>query len=99
MRDNQNRDLEATKKWQAIEAENHKAGTARMEKALQDIKSADWTEIDGVAVLRIEDSKFVAVPVTGQKNSRKFDIINVGTREFVCQVGKDKVRSWLVKAS
>lgn len=97
MRDNQNRDLTSTKKWQEIEAACHDAGIARMEEALKSAKSAEWVEFEGVTVLRIGNNKFVAVPTTGRKNARKFDIINIETRKFVCQVNKNKVYAWLIR--
>lgn len=99
MRDNQNRDLTSTKKWQEMEATCHDAGLARMEEALKSAKSAEWVKFEGVTVLRVEDSKFVAVPTTGRKNSRKFDIINIETREFICQVSKSKVHGWLIRTN
>jgi len=95
MRDNQNRDLGAAKRHQAIESTNHTVGLARMEQAIQATTFATWQTVEGIAVLRVADSKFVAQPV----NSRKFDIIDLDTREFVCQVAKSQVHNWLIQAS
>lgn len=96
MKDNQGRDLEATKKWLELEARLHREGVARAEKVK--IVFAEWVDFEGVTVLRIESDKHVAAPVSGRKNSRKFDIINVETREFVCQVSKERVHEWLQRA-
>jgi hypothetical protein len=60
MKDNQNRDLEAVKKWQAIATQAHDDGIARMLKAQEHTAYPEWTEVEGVKVLRIESSEFVA---------------------------------------
>lgn len=97
MRDNQNRNLEATKKWQEIERANHEIGIAKMEEELRIATFAQWVEIEGVKVLRVANSKFVAAPTSGKKNSRKFDIINIKTQELVCQIWKGQVHNWLMR--
>ena len=99
MRDNQNRDLEAAKRHQATEAANHSAGRARMEQAIQTTTFATWQIVEDIEVLRVADSKFVAQPITGRRNARRFDIIDIEAREFVCQVNGSKVHNWLIQAN
>ena len=60
---------------------------------------AEWVKFEGVLVLRVKDSNFVAVPTNGKKNSAKFDIINVETRELGCQLKKSEVYGWLCKVA
>ena len=61
-------------------------------KRQSDIALADnWAIVNGVNVVRIGESKFVAVPTSPRKNSRKFDIIDIEAGEFICQVEKAEV--------
>ena len=67
-------------------------------KAVED-NQAVWVDFEGVLVLRVKDSIFVAVPTNGKKNSAKFDIINIQTRELGCQLKNSEVYGWLCKVS
>ena len=67
-------------------------------KAVED-NQAVWVDFEGVLVLRVKDSNFVAVPKNGKKNSAKFDIINIQTRELGCQLKKSEVYGWLCKVA
>ena len=99
MRDNQNADLTAAKKHNAVKAAHRVDGEARMNASIENAKFAEWTQVDGVDVLRIEDSKFVAVPTTGRKTARKFDIIDIEANEYMCQMSKSEVYKWLQNAA
>lgn len=95
--DNQGRNLKAVKKHfdnlTAIRRAADAESDARPEKA-----KATWQTFEGVQVLRVEDSPFVGVPNSGRKNAANFDIINIETRELVCQVKGSEVYTWLYKA-
>lgn len=56
----------------------------------------EWTEIEGVKVLRIGESSVVAVPCTGRVNSRRFDIIDIAAGELLCQIERKEVWPWLI---
>jgi hypothetical protein len=57
---------------------------------------ANWTKVKGVDVLVIAGSDYVAAPVSGRQNSRRFDIINATAGEYVCQLLKSEVNAWLI---
>jgi len=99
MRDNQNADLTAAKKRLATDKLHHDQGYAKMIARQEETVYADWTEVEGCLVLRVADSKFVAQPLTGRKTARKFDVINLDTREYVCQLNKSEVYGWLLRAA
>ena len=58
---------------------------------------AEWTSYEGVDVLRIRDDEMVAVPATGRKNSSRFVVINVNTKEEICYLLKKEVYGWMCK--
>lgn len=98
MKDNQNRDLKSAKLHSALIAEMHRQGSIEAAEAFEGKRLAEWTEVEGIQVLRVEGSKFVGVPITGRKNSRKFDIINLDDRSnIVCQLNSNEVRGWLFR--
>ncbi len=99
MRDNQNTDLEAAKEHDALLAEMYKIGSIKAAKAFEGKQLAEWVEVEGIQVLRVADSNYVGVPVTGRRNSKRFDIIDLNDRsDIVCQVKKEEVYTWLFKA-
>lgn len=58
--------------------------------------AADWDQFEGVLVMRRPGSQFVAVPITGKKSSKLFDVIRVeGKREHVAQVKSSEVGAYL----
>lgn len=62
----------------------------------------DWTTVtapDGnrVEVLRVKESRYVAVPVGGRRNAAKFDIIDLKAREHLTQLKNREVTTWLVR--
>lgn len=98
MRDNQNADLAAARARIELEKVHHDIGMSRMELTIEGREFAYWTKVDNISVLRIGQDDNVAVPVSGRKNSRKFDIINISTFELVCQVNSEEVHNWLGRA-
>lgn len=57
-----------------------------------------WVEVEGVQCLQSPGGRMVAVPVSGRKNSRYFDVINLDDRsDIVCQLKSSEVNGWLVK--
>jgi len=102
-RDNQGRDLAATKKHMDFLTKERRAGEGRSSKRYAEYKRAGWkdpkwTKVDGVLVLRSGKSRYVGVPVSGKKNSRKFDIIDLTKRELMAQLDSKDVVSWLFSA-
>lgn len=60
--------------------------------------TAVWQTVEGVEVLRVHDSNYVAAPVTGKKSSARFEVIDLNDRtEAVCQLTKKEVYGWLTK--
>ena len=74
--------MESAKKWNALRAKRDGGTMPTM--------FPEWTVINGIKVLRIENSPFVAVP-----NRQTFDIINVDTHTLICQT--KHARTWLMK--
>lgn len=103
VRDNQNVDLEAAKRWKEKERKSHETGrklsAANYEKMMKaGLKAAEWTKVKGIDVLRIGNEPYIAIPVTGKKNAAKFDILDMrkkGEKMYMCQLKKKEVGSWL----
>lgn len=70
-----------------------------MKKEFIGLYDADWEEFEGVLVLRVKGSKFVAVPSSGRKDSKLFDVVDINDRsDFYCvDMTKKEIRSWLAK--
>jgi hypothetical protein len=67
---------------------------------MQIVAQPEWSAVEGVEVLRIDGSNFVAVPCTGRRNAREFDVINLRDRsEVVCTLRKNEVHGWLLRAA
>ena len=56
----------------------------------------EWETLEGVEILRSPGSAYAAIPASGKRNARQFQVFNVKTREPVCQLKKDEVTGWLV---
>lgn len=98
MIDNQNRDLRKAKRHVALLAEMHHQGSIAAAKAFESKKLPEWTEVEGVRVLRVKGSNFVGVPVSGRNDARWFEIIDLDDRsDIVCQVSNKEVYAWLFK--
>lgn len=99
MIDNQGRDLEAAKRHSNLIAEMHRIGSINAAKDFGSKKLAEWAEIEGVQVLRVEGSNYVGVPVNGRRNSHWFQIIDLNDRsDIVCQLSSKEIYTWLYKA-
>ena len=59
----------------------------------------DWTTVRGfdadVNVLAIPGLSVVAVPTTGRRNARQYDMIDMDGRELLCQLHRSEVNGWL----
>lgn len=59
---------------------------------------ARWTEFEGIEVLRVKSSNYIAVPCTERRNSAIFLVIDIEDRsDIVCQLTKKEVCGWLCK--
>lgn len=58
---------------------------------------AKWETLEGHAILRVPGQPLAALPCSGRKNSRVFQVFNVETRETECQLTNREVHSWLYK--
>lgn len=73
---------------------------ARAPRAAREIPAQpEWTQERNVDGLRIDGSRFFAVPTTGRKTARNFDVLDLDAGEFVCQLTKNEVRAWLLRAA
>ena len=98
------RSAESAKAWQdkmSIHEKTHQADLDKAQNALYNKMVAlqpEWVNIEGVEVLQSPGSSFVAVPCSGRKNSRRFDIIDLNDRtDIVCQLTSKEVYGWLAK--
>ena len=79
---------------------NHKNPESVFNRSLNIIKENQpkWTTIEGVAVLMVPSSSFVAVPCSGKKNSKSFQIIDLNDRSDILTVVNSKeVIGWLAR--
>ncbi len=98
MIDNQNRNLDATKRHSTLIAEMHRQGSIEAAKSFEGKKLAEWTEVEGVRVLRVKGSNFVGVPVSGRKDARWFEIIDLNDRmDIICHVSSKEIYLWLFR--
>lgn len=71
---------------------------AHFAKPMANVGQADWVTLEGVQVLRRGDSPYVAVPTSGKKTSKTFDVIKVdGDREHVAQIKSSEVAAYLAR--
>ena len=97
--DNQGRSLSGTKKHQDLLAKMHESGSKaaqeHFERVKKDVPLPDWTEINGVKVLRSGEANHVGVPATGKESSANYDVIHWPKKEFVLKLKKHEVHNWL----
>jgi hypothetical protein len=94
------RAAKADQRREAFEAGKREEDRPRREarRAFVEANQATWQTVEGHEVLRINDSNFVAVPVTGKRNSRKFAIVDLNDRsDYVTSLNKDEVQAWLFR--
>jgi hypothetical protein len=60
---------------------------------------ARWETIEGVEVLRVPGDDLAAIPMTGHRNSRAFQVFRVSSREPWCQIAKADIHGYLSKNS
>lgn len=101
--DNQGRDLKAVKRHFDTMARLHNEGEELSHQKFLEVVAkfplADWTDVEGVLVLRAGESRYVAVPKNGKKTAANFEIVDLDARELVTVLKKDEVYSWLWRAS
>ncbi len=98
MRDNQNVNLEAAKQHENLLAEMYRQGFIDAVLAFEGKQLAEWTEVEGIQVLRVADSNYVGMPVTGRRNSKWFQVIDLNDRtDIVCQMTNREIYTWLYK--
>lgn len=97
--DNQGRNIAAVKKHFDFLEKEHKEGAARShehyQNVIKDVPLPDWTDVEGVRVLRSGDSEHVGVPSSGKENSAKYDVIHLPKRQLVVQLKKGEIHHWL----
>lgn len=100
-KDNQGRDLGAVKRHFDRMADAAKKGRERSSGKYKEYERAGWEDptwqmVEGVLVMRVGKDSIVAVPASGKKNARFFEIIDLDKREvLVPKLKKDEVVSWL----
>lgn len=96
LKDNQGRGLEGVKRHFDWLDKAAKAGRIRSAEAAKKHKSAEWVVYKGVQCLRVDKEPYIGIPnPEGRKNAKRFDIINIKTREYITQVKGTEVREWL----
>jgi hypothetical protein len=92
------------KAWDAKMAKHREAVAPQLEANFNASYNAmmaaapQWIKVEGVDVMQSPGSSFVAVPVSGRKNSRFYDIIDMKDRsDIVCQLTAKEVCGWLSK--
>lgn len=97
--DNQGRDLAAVKRHMDyltdLAEEGRERSAAVFAESLAKVPMPEWTEVNGVKVLRAGQSRYVGVPLSGREVSARFDIIDVESEEYVTQLTGKEVRGWL----
>ena len=101
--DNQGRDLEGTKKHLDLLAKMHERGSKEaqehFERVKKDVPLPDWTEINGVKVLRSGENSHIGVPSNGKESAATYDVINWPKKEFVLKLKKHEIHHWLHSAA
>jgi len=101
--DNQGRNLDAVKKHQDTLARHAEQGRAASHEAFEKLTQkhplADWTHVQGVAVLRSGQSRYVGVPSNGKKTAKLFDVIDLLAGKSLVQLKSSEVRGWLLRAA
>jgi len=103
IRDNQGRNMAAVKRnFERLDREA-KLGRSNADEIfkskVQHIPLPSWMTINGVDVLCVSGQDVVAVPSSGKKTARRFDVIDLKKNAFLCQLKKDEVCPWLWRAA
>jgi hypothetical protein len=90
--------LVKAKRYNVLLTEHYRQGSVEAAKVFEGKKLAEWTEVEGIKVLRVADSNYVGVPVTGRRNSKWFEIIDLNDRsDIICQVTNREIHTWLFR--
>jgi len=72
----------------------HEEGLERAENRKR--PQAEWERFEGLLVLRVPGSDYVAVPGGGRKSAQVFDGVDLrDRRDVVAQIGKREIYDWL----
>jgi hypothetical protein len=97
--DNQGRDLAGTKKHLDLLAKMHESGSKEaqehFERVKKDVPLPDWTEVNGVKVLRSGEASHIGVPSNGKESAAHYDVIHWPKKEFVLKLKKHEIHPWL----
>lgn len=95
------RGAKKTQEREEAQRKEFEAGAGERASQREAIGEPTWQDFEGVQVLRVKDSPFVAVPHSGNRMSSKFDIVDTSKRDdIVAQLKGTEVRQWLInKAS
>jgi hypothetical protein len=97
--DNQGRDLSAVKKHfdmlKKMSDQGSKEATEHFNKVIKDVPLPDWTEVNGVKVLRSGDASHIGVPANGKETAASYDVIHWPKKEFVTKLKKNEIHHWL----
>lgn len=102
--DNQGRSLESLRRAgdrQRAESADRDAYHKTLAKVLARHQDMDpkWETLEGVDILRVPGDDLAALPATGRKSARVFQVFTVSSREPRCQLKKSEVHGWLSKNS
>jgi hypothetical protein len=97
--DNQGRDLAGVKKHfdnlTAMSEEGRKRATEQYERTIKDVPLPDWTEVNGVKVLRSGEASHIGVPANGKETASHYDVIHWPKKEFITKLKKHEIHHWL----
>ncbi|WP_156915980.1 hypothetical protein [Desulfatirhabdium butyrativorans] len=101
--DNQNRDMADLSKHREFlkqeRIDGEKRAAEHHDRVAQNVPIPGWTTENGILVLRSGNSRYVAVPKTGKKNSARFDLIDLQSGQFLSILGKNEVADWLWRSA
>jgi len=77
-----------------LKPENEVKGNDRYNKVMA--HQPTWSSVEGIKVLRVANSHYVAVPANGRENSKNWHVIDLDKRgDVVTQLSSREVHSWL----
>jgi hypothetical protein len=97
--DNQGRDLDAVKKHfdmlKRMSDQGSQEAHEHFKRVIKDVPLPDWTEVNGVKVLRSGDASHIGVPANGKETAANYDVIHWPKKEFVTSLKKNEIHHWL----
>lgn len=90
---------EAAKYHKSTYLKTHNDPNSEFNKSVRAIQANQpkWDTLEGQLILRVPGSNFAAIPANGKKNSAKFVVFDVNTREEITFLTKKEVFGWLAK--